>query len=163
MTVPFRGRTLSASTPAAMLVLALRCGVEAVSQGGDVLKLADPVEWAAAFVAQEGEVRDRPDDRAVRPYESLLTLEAAAPPSQHVPCDVDVELAVVGVGELLISVPEHLLFAASEQLAQRAVDANVLAIGVEDGHADRSLIEPDVEVPTGFLDEVAVVELTQHA
>jgi hypothetical protein len=71
--------------------------------GGDVLELADPAQRAALVVAQEGQVREHPDDRAVRADEALLALVRVAPALQDVPGDADVGLAVVRVGELLVA------------------------------------------------------------
>ncbi|HEV2787598.1 MAG TPA: hypothetical protein VGV67_14465 [Solirubrobacteraceae bacterium] len=73
----------------------------------------------------------------------------------------DVGLAVVGVRELLVTAPEQLLRAAVEQAAQGGVDADVLALRVEERHTDRGAVEGQVEQAARLLEQQPAVELAQ--
>ena len=78
--------------------------------------------------------------------------------AQDAPGGVEVALAVVGMGELLVAHAEQLVGGAAEQRAQRRVDAHVLAVGVEQRHPDRHRVEGGVERAGR-----AAVELAQDA
>ena len=130
---------------------------------GDVEELTDPAQRPAGVVAQEDQVGEHPAHRAVGADEALLGLVRAAAAVEDLPRGVDVGLAVLGMRVLLIAAPEQLLLAAAEQLGQRFVDAHVLAVGVEQRHPDRRVVEGGVEVALRLGDQRAVAQLAHRA
>jgi len=122
-----------------------------------------PLDLVARVVAQIGHVRDHPDDRPVRPEEALLQLHGVQLSAQDPPRELDVARAIVGMGELVVALAHERRAAAAEHCAQRVVDANVAAVGAEDRHADRRMVERGIEVGAEILDELVAVHLAQQA
>ena len=129
---------------------------------GDVLKLSQPAQRPSLGVAQEGQVGDRPHDAPCRRHEALLRLPGIKFAVEDPPRRVNIGLAVVGMGELLVAPADQIRARATEQAAQGVVDSHVPTFGVKQSHAQRRHLEGDIEHRTRLAYELGAGDLAQH-
>jgi len=103
----------------------------------------------AGVVAQAGHIRDGPDDRPVERDEALLELDRVQIAVENPAGKLAIALAVVGMRDVVVARADELRAGPAQHGAQRVVDAQVAAVGIEDRHADRGVVEGGVEVGEG--------------
>jgi len=114
-----------------------------------VLDLRDEVERAAGHVADERDRQQHPDERAVRADVALLELVGPARPAQHVAGERDVGVAVVGMRDVLERERGEVRGRVADDVAERLVDAHERAVGGDERHPDRGVVERGPELRVG--------------
>ena len=94
----------------------------------DVLDLGDEVEGLAVGAASQRDAEQDPDDVAVAMEVALLHLVVAQLAGEHLADVLEVEVEVLGVGDLLEGLRDELVRAVAGELAQGAVDAYEVAL-----------------------------------
>ena len=131
---------------------------------GDVLQLYEEVFGLTCLVADEGHMRQRPDDAAVRPqvatFIGICVVSGGEPPEDCLP-----EVYLVWMGELRPTRADQQLRRTLEEMARCRIDSKWNAIEIGDRRADRRLLESDLE--PGFSDASNpiggdTVRLVQH-
>jgi hypothetical protein len=129
---------------------------------GEVLDLADEVERPAVFVGRERDRQQRPDHAPVGVDVALVHLVGRAAAGEHVVDQREVRVEVVGVREVLEREPQQLLLGVADELAQRLVDVEPLALEPHERHADRRVVERGAELLRGALERLLGIQGMVH-
>ena len=113
---------------------------------GDVLHLRHEIPSVAVSIANQGHRQLRPDRRPVTAQVALLQLVARDAAAEQLAEELDVGVEVVGMGDVVERPAGQLLGGVAENCAQRRIDVQAVAVQVDEGHADRRILEGAAEV-----------------
>jgi hypothetical protein len=129
---------------------------------GDVLDLADEVQRPLLLVGGERDREERPDHAAVRVQVALVHLVGRAATRQDVLHERQVRVEVVGVGDRLERDLQQLVLGVADELAQRLVDLEPLALEPYERHSDRCVVERGLELLRGPAQRQGCLDLLVH-
>ena len=129
---------------------------------GEVLDLADEVQRPAVLVGRQRDRQQRPDHAPVGVDVALVHLVGRAPAGEHVVDEREVGVEVVGVREVLERELQQLLLGVADELAQRLVDVEPLALEPDQRHADRRVVERGAELLRDALERLLRIQGVVH-
>ena len=121
---------------------------------GDVDHLAQEVQRALAVAVHQRDVDERVDDVPVGVHEALLDGERPPAAGEQLLDERTVQAPVVGVADVGQAHRAQVLLGAAEHLRDRAVQAQPAALEVDEGHADRRVVEGAAEELLGGAQRV---------
>ena len=117
---------------------------------GDVLHVGEDVAGLVAL-ADGGRLEQHPHGLAVDAQELRLAGVARPEAGDHVAQGGAVGLGVIGVGEVADAPADERRHRVAEHVGEGVVDLQEAALEVEQGHADRGVVEGGPEALLGFV------------
>src|SRR2546423_7376844 len=108
---------------------------------GDVLRLHDEVRRLALLVEHARRADRGPDDVSLSMYVTLLSRASDQLAFQHLIHVGEISAEIVRMREGLKAQLEQFLLRVAEQLAERAIGAQITTVRGQQGHADGGIIE----------------------